>query len=154
MANLQLVDPHLPQPQLTVIPENTLSLHICYLLAGIETESFKVNEQDKFEIKTGLCIDGLSPECVSSVCEEYIKVGDVYRHLNNIDLKDQSPGSRILAGFFQGVHKYLRVYSSAVIYMGSRINHLGQLYQALRSLIDQMEMLGSICKVREPPRVG
>ena len=51
------------------------SLHICYLLAGIETESFKVNEQDKFEIKTGLCIDGLSPECVSSVCEEYIKVG-------------------------------------------------------------------------------
>ena len=43
------------------------------------------------------------------------------------------------------------MYSSAVIYMGSRINHLGQLYQALRPLIDQMEMLGSICKVKENP---
>ena len=38
MANLQLVDPHLPQPQLTVIPENTLR-EDTYILSGLGSRS-------------------------------------------------------------------------------------------------------------------
>ena len=44
MVNLNVVYPEMQIPELAVIPESTLCTHICYLLTGIQSQSFLYNK--------------------------------------------------------------------------------------------------------------
>jgi len=146
MMDLSLVYPILNPPALKVVEEKTLCLHICYLVAGIQTKSFFIDQStQRFEMAEGLCVPSLSPECTDALCKEYREAGNIYTRLDNLASEQCIGESSILSGFCTGLAKYLRLYSSTAIHLGTKFSILAQLHQALRPMLEALQMLGSIC---------
>jgi len=154
MESLQTVYPDMNIPVLCMVSEPTLCTHICYLLTGIQSQSFTYNKETKmFEMHPGLCIEGLSPDSLASLCQKYLEVGAIYRHIYNfLNAQREKPWSRTVVGFCAGIHKYVDLHSSSCIYIASRVQTLGKLVESVRPLVQQLDMIGSICKVRQDPQ--
>ncbi|XP_023941347.1 gamma-tubulin complex component 6 [Bicyclus anynana] len=69
---------------LSVISEKQFIRHIMYLIIGVETDSFKFNEESKsFNMKDNLVLEGISKEHLKSYVAPLLLVGTFYKRLSN-----------------------------------------------------------------------
>ena len=146
--HLYLVDPTLKIPPLKIIPVTRLTADIGYLLAGIPSTTFLFSSSSQsFQLVPSTCLPGVSPECLASLCEEYIRAGNFVRGLENFCAKNSYMGN-IFEGFKNGIKSFLRVYTNAVVTLSLKFNsNLSELGQVLRPLASQISFLGSVCNL-------
>jgi len=146
--NLCLVDPTLKIPPLVIIPVSRLTGDIGYLLAGIPSTTFSFSPlTETFQLVPGTCLPGVSPECLASLCDQYLKAGNIVRGLENFCAQNSYMGN-IFEGIKNGIRSFLRVYTNAVVTLSLKFNsNLSELGQVLRPLAGQISFLGSVCNL-------
>jgi len=141
-----LVDPSLKIASPVKIKTSQLIVDIGYLLAGIPSSTFHFCTDDQsFSIVPGICIFSVSPECLSSFCELYLKIGTTVRRIMNLSSDSNHYGS-VYHGFRNGIRSFLRLYCNSVITISNEgILSLSEFEQKLRPFVNQISFLGSVC---------
>jgi len=150
--NLCLIDPLLEILPPVKISTSRLTADVGYLLAGIPSTTFTFcPSSQSFSLVPGTCLSGVSPECLASVCAEYIQAGNIARRLEEFCAEDVYLGN-VFGGFKMGIRSFLRVYTNAVVTLSIKFgSNLGELEQVLRPLTHQISFLGAVCDLKTAP---
>eukprot|EP00092_Neocalanus_flemingeri_P034456 GFUD01037467.1.p1 GENE.GFUD01037467.1~~GFUD01037467.1.p1 ORF type:complete len:1338 (+),score=286.80 GFUD01037467.1:40-4053(+) len=150
--NLSMIDPTLVIPSPVIIPTSCLTAGVGYLLAGIPSTIFPFcPASQSFSLVPGTCLAGVSPECLASLCDEYIQAGNIAKRLEEFCVEDLHLGN-VFGGFKTGIRAFLRVYTNAVVTLSIKFgSNISEMEQVLRPLIRQISFLGAVCDLQSHP---
>ncbi|KAF7285504.1 hypothetical protein GWI33_010602 [Rhynchophorus ferrugineus] len=132
-------------------PKKQFVKDLKYLLVGMPSETFNLNNQDEFFLSPGILVDGITPDAIERYCNEFMFSGICYRALNKMATPDPTTRKYKYSGyvfteFCDSMSRYLQFYRTAVMSIPDTTNYL-TFFEKTQPLQMQISTLASICKV-------
>ena len=145
---MSLIDPGITRPQLAVVSTKELTKHLGYLVAGVPSSSFLLDDNGEFFILPGLSLTGVSPECLEAFLADFLRTGNLTKQLERFLGDPPGYEGKVVEGLKLCVRNYLRVFTNSAIAISTTCaDNLGHLRSALSPLMSQVSFLAWVSDV-------
>ncbi|KAJ8949056.1 hypothetical protein NQ318_016958 [Aromia moschata] len=122
-----------------------------YLLVGMSSDSFGVDQRGEFYLLPRVTVNGITPDSLERYCSDLMFAGTCYMALHKMSIPDPHTGKYkydgyIFAEFCESINRYLTFYRTAIFDISDTTNYL-QFHEYTYQLRLQISAIASICKV-------
>ncbi|VEN64037.1 unnamed protein product [Callosobruchus maculatus] len=133
-----------------MIPRKTFIMNLKYLLAGMASDCFGLDDSGGFYLDSSISVEGITPDTLKAYCQPLLVCGSCHRALEKMCTPNPDTGKYKYEGyifleFCGSIKRYLQFHQTAVFSISCSSNFL-EFHKKTRQLRLQHSALASVCK--------